>query len=690
MPGISAGPRIGLFFDADELPGIARRTSAARYRMIWTGIETLAGRMAKAGSLLLEGDTFTPWYYARNRLMDLSLYVLLSGEREAAGALNAILLDLANRDLDFWQGPRYPNRPRTIVHRGETLLAGELETAQLAMGLSVAYDWAYDFLEPGTRLAAEAALREKALPLLRNSVRFQSERWVMNHLCVLSSGLALASLALRGPGASFEEELALASDGLDLWMKKVDYDGSYGESFHYWAYPVNCLFLGLQALRRLTGRGPRNVHLLERSFEWALNNQVGLLRADGFDGPVAAAVNSYDSPFLFQMEGPEVLLYTRIFRNPLAQWYGDRFLLPNPPRPDCLHSVWHVCNSLYLALDDETLVPLSPTERSLPPASYFADTGFVFIRDSWERCGEEGGDTVLSLLSGGGGRSCSHEHYDKNSLSLFAKGEYFITDPGHSCYRGDLHRSYDTSTPAHNTLSFDGGNQSLSFLERGMLHDEAKARTSFDNQAYLVGRNFRDDVAYVASEAGRCYDPPLVRFTRRVWYVRPEYFVVWDRVDAGPAPRKAELGFNVNNRDGRTRFERAPGLLRVKRPLADLAVSFVHPADPVFEEAPARLHLAYHILPGQGVEGGSGSAVRITPKAPGGEGRAFDRVYLLCPLDGGEPAPEIRVEERELRADLPLIERLVFTVVRRGASGRFSFSGEQASFDGPDGSRYRY
>jgi hypothetical protein len=698
MPNVTAAPRVGLFFGKEELPRIARRTADERYRRLWKGITETSERMTQAGSLLLEGDTFTPWYYARNRLMDLSLYVLLSGKPAAAKALNGILLDLAGRDIDFWQGPPYPNRPRTLVYRGETLLAGELETAQLAMGLSIAYDWAYAFLEPETRSAVETALREKALMLLTNSARFQSERWVMNHLCVISTGLALAALVLRHTGLPVEAEIALACKGLDLWMEKIDRDGSYGESFHYWAYPVNCLFLGLFAIEKASGLELKNTHLLERSFEWALNNQVGFYSIEGFEGPVAAAVNTYDSPFLFQMEAPEVLLFTRFFKNPLAQWYGDKFLLPDPPRPDCLHTVWHVCRSIYLALDDEGLVPRTPVERALPPAAYYADTGFVYIRDSWARCGEEGGDTVFSLSSGGGGLSCSHEHYDKNSFSLFAKGEYFIVDPGHSCYRGESHRSYDTTTAAHNTLSLNGANQTLSFLEKGMLHDEAKTHTSFDNQAYIVGRNFRKDLSYIASEARRCYDPPLGQFTRRVWYVRPDYFVIWDRVDAGPADGiaavRAVTGFNVNNYDGKTVLEGERGLLWVRRPRADLAVFFVHPADTVFDESPARLHLAYHILPDQAVEGRPGSAVRLTPRSAEGPGSGregadvFDHVYLLCPREKGEPAPEVRVEESDRRGDAPLLEKLIFTVTSGGETSRFVFEGEKVSFDGPAGAHY--
>jgi hypothetical protein len=372
--------------------------------------------------------------------------------------------------MDFWQGPHYPNRPRTIIHHGKELVAGELETAQLVMGIVLACDWTWKYLSSDIHEIVRKTLGEIPVMLLRNSIQFQSETWIMNHLCVLSSAMVLSVLFLEGS----QEDLSLAKRGLELWLEKTEEDGSYGESFHYWAYPVNCLALGILALKHCRGENIPGIHRAAKSLSWAVYNQVGKYKINGYDDPIAVAVNNYDSPFLFQLEAPELLMFSLYFKLPLAGWYINNFLLHSPPRPDCLHHHWHRCDSLLLALDDPEGAEQSPEELKMPPAAWFAETGFVYIRDSWKNCGELGGDTVFSLQSGGGGRSCSHEHYDKNSYSLFYKGEYFICDPGHSCYRGKSHHEYDTKTSSHNTISIGGKNQSLSFLEKGMLFDEAK------------------------------------------------------------------------------------------------------------------------------------------------------------------------------------------------------------------------
>lgn len=678
----------GLFFSEKDVPQIAKRLDSKKYQALWEDISSRSDAIAEAKSLVLEGDTFKVWYYVRNRLMDLALCTLLTGKECYIDALNAILLELAEEDIEFWQGPHYPNRPRTIVYQGKTILAGELETAQLAMGVSIAYDWGYAYLKPEVKAAVIRVLKDKAQMLLRNSTLFQSEHWVMNHLCVLSTGLALSTTILKDQGIPFAEDLALAEKGLNLWMEKIDYDGSYGESFHYWAYPTNCLFFGLYLFHHTYQKRLSSMHMVERAFNWALYNQVGKYEIEGFERPIAVSVNQYDSPFLFQMEAPEVLLYANLFHNPLAKWYINKFLLENPPRPDCLHHVWHTCNSILFVLDDDTLIAKDPDEYKLPVANYFADTGFVYMRDSWKHCGDLDGDTVFALQSGGGGRSCSHEHYDKNSISLFSKGEYFLIDPGHSCYRGEAHHHFDTRTSSHNTLSIGGEDQSLSFLEKGMSFSEVNPCRSFNNQAIIVGKNFQSDVLYVASDARRCYQPELNMFVRKVWFVRSSYFVIFDRIDVGSDRAKAEIGFNINNYDQESQFAIEDNGISVSRPKADMRMSFCWPESLGFEQEPSRIHFAYHVLPNQKVEGVLGSAVRFLPQVRGKAQNTVDYVYVIQTMDkGSKPLP---ISFSMISSEGLSLKQGRLEIETPKGKDTFTFEEDSVQFTGHDESMYKY
>lgn len=671
---------VGLFFDEEDIETIRLRTAKARYQSVWKNIRRTADNIAESGSLLTEADTLEIWYYARNRLMDLSLTVLAEGEERHKKILNDVLLELCGCSTDFWQGPPYPNRPRTIWYRGEELPAGEIETAQMAMGVAIAYDWAYEALTEEVRKTVIQTLESKAIPLLYHSVLHQSQGRVMNHLCVMASGLMVALLA-AGNSGKYENELCSAKRAMELWVNQVEDDGSYGESYHYLAYSLNNLFLATYAMKRRGQEELSNLWRLKKTLVWALQNQVGICRIEGFEHPAAVAVNPYDSPWLFQMEAPELLLYTRMFGLPLGQWYIDHFLLEELERPDCLHRAWHRCDSILMALDDESIKPCSPQELKLPAASYYPNTGFVYMRDSWEHCGELCGDTVF-VLESGGGRCLSHQHYDRNSIALFAKGEYFLVDPGHSCYRGESYQHYDCTTAAHNTLNIEGRNQCLGYPDAG------GTCTSFSNQAYVTGRHFTNDICYAASDAHRCYEPPLKCYVRKVWYVKPGYFVIWDHVDAAGTEGRIQNGFSVNQYDGKTNIYVRNQTMLIERPRASLRAEYLYPPLQRFDREEAKLHMAYHTLPDQKVEGQWGSAVRMTPH-PADEGeRCLDFVSVWNVLGKGEAPAQVQVLELERKHKA--FDALTFEIRSGGSIERFTFRGEKARVTSSAGWNYDY
>ena len=122
---------LGLFFHDEDIPKIRSRVSDPRYSAVWSYVRNIADKVVAAKSVRVEGATCTDWYYIRNNLLDLALTALITEEAVYIDMVNQILMDVAQSDLAFWQGPEYPNRPRTLVYHGETRLAGELETAAI-------------------------------------------------------------------------------------------------------------------------------------------------------------------------------------------------------------------------------------------------------------------------------------------------------------------------------------------------------------------------------------------------------------------------------------------------------------------------------------------------------------------------------------------------------------------------------
>jgi len=664
-----------LYFKDNHIEVIKERIKSEKFSALWKDIKNTADRVCELGSIQFPEDTFTVFYFVRKRMSDLAMAALLTCEEKYIRELKKQVMYFVGESMDFWQGPAYPNRPRTRIYHGKEVLAGELETATITAAVVMAFEWGYEFFDNKEKEVIVKVLKEKPYMLLKNSTLFQMENWVMNHLCVIASSFVQLLLLIEDELENFEEDMGIATEALRLWLEKTEADGSYGEGYHYWSYPINCLSSAAWSLWHTKGRRLVGTHNCEKSFEWALYNQIGKYDVEGYDRPIAVATNFHDCPFLFQMEAPEALLYANYFKNPLAQWYIDEFLMDNPPRPDALHTTWHMLNTMLLALYDETNIAEKPSV--LETERVFAETGFTYLRNSWEGLCGNGNDTVMQLQSGGGGRSRSHQHFDKNSIMLFSKGEYFIVDPGHSCYRGQSHEDYDTHTSSHNTISVNGKDQVLNFVEKGMLHDEVRDYTSHNNRAEVVYKDFHNDISFVKSRAEKCYFPYLKKCVRNILFIKPDLFIIWDYVEAGEDD-KITSGFNINNYDGKLKLEINDNEIFAQRPKADLYMKVMSGVDYNTDVVDGKLHMAYHINTEQAIEGKYGSAKRINFTSVG----KADYYTLICPMEKDDVKPEVSCDFVE--------GKTLMNIEYRGHKYEIEFNKDDILYKCDDGTHYMF
>ena len=117
--------------------------------------------------------------------------------------------------------------------------------------------------------------------------------------------------------------------------------------------------------------------------------------------------------------------------------------------------------------------------------------------------------TWLCLKYGphGGG----HGHFDKNHFVLYARGEAVMPDAGSHAYGSPLHRDWDKTSFAHNTLVVDETTQAAATGKCLCFGSEA-------------------GVDYAMVDAGSIY--PGVRFVRTAALVNPELVVFVDQVQA--------------------------------------------------------------------------------------------------------------------------------------------------------------
>lgn len=172
----------------------------------------------------------------------------------------------------------------------------------------------------------------------------------------------------------------------------------------------------------------------------------------------------------------------------------------------------------------------------------FTDAGLYVMRSDWTK------DARYLLLDAGpfGG---PHGHEDKLSVELYAFGQAFIVDSGTYTYdKTDPFRLYFVGSHSHNTVLVDGQSQ-IRRWQKGSL----SPKTAVGNYATWVSQ---PDFDYLSASYSGGYSPfsfkrPVdaeiisdVIHTRRVLFVKPDYWVIVDELQAS-RPHNYQLLFHT-------------------------------------------------------------------------------------------------------------------------------------------------
>jgi len=241
-------------------------------------------------------------------------------------------------------------------------------------------------------------------------------------------------------------------------------------------------------------------------------------------------------------------------------------ILVNAFRDDPVHQVVHAFNETtprsavgdyaykdFLWRDDT--VPKRPL-TTLPLSHISLGAGHVYARSSWD----EGATYFFFKCSD---RFTAHQHLDVGHFVIYKYTE-LAGDGGHYDGFGTPHDvNYHLRTIAHSTILVrdpsetwpgiragrvtgnDGGQHHAWPHHNGAVVDPAawqKGRKLYDIADILAFED-KGTYLYVAGDGTRAYSPKkLERFTRQIVFLRPDTFVIFDRVRAAqPAFRKTWL-----------------------------------------------------------------------------------------------------------------------------------------------------
>ncbi|NUT46708.1 MAG: hypothetical protein HOV94_05210, partial [Saccharothrix sp.] len=407
----------------------------------------------------------------------------------------------------------------------------DLDAGWLLHGLSLAYTWIGDDLDPARTAALRAKLELQGQRLFDFAVESEGRWWSssywQNHHWICHTGLATAGYALDRP-----EWTQRALDGMRTVLAEMPADGSDAEGVVYWRYGVPWLAVYADLVEHCEGVDLwKHGDFLANTFTWRLHQC-----APGFEE------NADHGDCHDRRSGHSVALYAKlasVYRIGEAQWLAQRVadrhfwreayasgVKPGVMPEAYLELLWH----------DPDVVAIDPATTT-PTTAYFPDLGQVVARTGWD----DRATFVSFKAAPGGGHhawqtaekhrrergwqtlNAGHHHPDAGAFLLASHGAFLAVDEGYSSRKRAAH---------HNTILVDG--HGWAGEDRyNVYHD-----LPFEAQPRLRDVLAAGGFAHATAEVAAMFDPALgVRRHDRTLVVTPTgRTVLWDEL-AADAPR---------------------------------------------------------------------------------------------------------------------------------------------------------
>ena len=335
-----------------------------------------------------------------------------------------------------------------------------LDCAEIAVAVSLAYDWLYDELSEEARQVIEESLFRHVLEPALAAYNDRFALWPKrrdNCTLVSNSGILVASLAVleRYPEASIQLIRKSLSSSWSIFSALAP-DGAWPEGLSYWSLAMRYASLMVAALESTFGQS------------LGLADRPGFAQTGDFAlhavGPFGAAFNFGDSEHQFDVS--TLTWFAHRFKRPIDAWLIDAY------------EGWYLPFSVIWGDRPKT----NSTALNLPTGKVFHSGNLACFRNTWSKdptarpvyVAIKGGNVPASRV-GASSRPedlILHAQADAGSFIVDGARHRWIIDLGPDDYdlpgyfdhgtdhsSGPRWRYYRTQAAGHNTLVIDGRNQ---------------------------------------------------------------------------------------------------------------------------------------------------------------------------------------------------------------------------------------
>ena len=409
------------------------------------------------------------------------------------------------------------------------------------LGMLVAYDWLYDKLTPEQR-------KELIYPLLQHIKFMRKPGFPCNGGKGTTTGnygehglLWFAGLATFQDGIDDALAETLLKDGYNEYCEMMDYrdeiSGGTGlltstcAGYSFANYPW-ASYNFMHTLKTGAGIDATQYWTQLRDYD----NYYNWMCIPKDDLEKGHYDFGWGDAFHVDNNMPTHPMYTHLAQ--AIHFYGDNprrraimALLPAEMKKIMFRPSFPWTAFILTRFDPEYQLPGNPMDYlSKKTAEYFPSYGLMNVRSGFSP-----NDTFASIKAGA--KQVGHQHYDELSFIIYKKG-FQALDTGN---RGNMvhHKAYYPQTVAHNSLLIRMPNEPIAphwyganapRVDWSKFHNDGGQDKKLAKPLGFASSPYH---AVTAADATNCYNAKKCKEASRIFvYVKPDYFVVYDRVES--------------------------------------------------------------------------------------------------------------------------------------------------------------
>lgn len=392
---------------------------------------------------------------------------------------------------------------------------------RINLALAWGYDWLYDELDEEQRSLVRTALmartRQIAVHVMRQS-NIHLFPYDSHAVRSVSAVLIPACLAMLHEEPEAQVWLDYGVEFLyTVYSPWGDTDGGWAEGPHYWMTGMAYLIDAANLLKSYAGLDLYQRPFFQKTGDFPLYTKAPDTRRGTFGDDSTMG----DLPSL--KVGYNLRQYAGVTGNGAYQWYFEEILRNDPGTEGEFYNYgwWD------LRFDDMVYRHDFPQVESVPPKDieplrWFKGVGWVAI----QRAMHDPDEHLQFVMKSSPYGSISHSHGDQNAFCMSAHGEDLAIQSGYYvAFNSSMHQGWRRQTRSKNAILING---------KGQYADKDKAR-AMQASGSIEFANRHDDHLHIRGNATAAYastSPEVSQVLRDVYFVREQYFVIVDSIDA--------------------------------------------------------------------------------------------------------------------------------------------------------------